>query len=441
MDTQKLDTVKIAVIAPTGAGKTALISTVCDFIRESKASNKAKGYSFDIEDIVAEDAADFATALDGKLAAKNLDFNSALIPGSRECAEYTFSIKFTDKNTGLTIEQPFCVLDIPGAFINNPDSYKNNAQYDKFIDHLDNSRILWIPIDAPVLMECNTDTQKGYSRVLRRRDNLKRFAKEWAEYAAENNVTDYCNFVLVKCESYFSKDTSGQFNFCKSRFDEEYKSVIDIIRSVNQDDKIACVAVETIGAVRVNTSGWKSDGNLSVKYVVEETDRHIRGAEYLLKDVLKVAKANVETEVEKRKALKASQAQGLKTDLQRIIDDKKAKIDGLKAQESNLSDKIAQLDNANRDRSNKGLWDKIRNWWDDNIDNLDSKIRNLNSHIKSIRAAIAEEQRKLSDLQSSQTVKESELDVVEQEINGLNKLGELFDTLSVSNSSPYYRPL
>jgi hypothetical protein len=440
MDTQKLDIVNIAVIAPTGAGKTALISTVCDYIRESKATNKAKGYNFDIHDIVAEDAADFATALDGKLAAKNLDFNSALIPGSRECAEYTFSIKFTDKNTGFTIEQPFCVLDIPGAFINNPDSYKNNAQYDKFINHLDNSRILWIPIDAPVLMECNTDTQKGYSRVLRRRDNLKRFAKEWAEFAAENNVTDYCNFVLVKCESYFSKDTSGQYNFCKNRFDEEYKSVVDTIRSVNQEDKIACVAVETIGAVRVNTSGW-SGGNLSVKYVVEETDRHIRGAEYLLKDVLKVAKANVETEVEKRKALKVSQAQGLKTDLQRIIADKQAKIRRMKEQESSLSYKIDQLDTAKHDRNNKGLWDTIRNWWDGNIDELDAKIRNLDSHIKSIRTTIAEEQRKLSELQSSQSTTESELDDVQQEIIGLNKLGELFDTLSVNSSSPYYRPL
>ncbi|MBR4272846.1 MAG: hypothetical protein IKQ30_08410 [Bacteroidales bacterium] len=436
----ELKTINIAVIAPTGAGKTALISTVCDYIKRN--SNQAKGYTLEIENKAAQELNNFKTELSGKLASKNIEFDAKLIKGTQECTEYKFSINF--KAGDEIIKQPFCILDIPGAFINNPYSYENDDEFLRFKTHLDNSRILWIPIDAPVLMETSSSSEKGFSEIQRRTANLDEFVKEWAEYAAENNVVDYCNFVLVKCETYFSQDTNNRHNHCRTRFDESYKPIVDTIRSVNMEDKISCVAVETIGPIAVNGAIWDSKTqNCVVSYMVKDTRRAIAGAECLLSDALQVAKEQAKSVIEQIRVTKFQKAQGLDEERNQLFDKLNAKRSALKKQQDRMNRDLCELQAAESEITNPSAWQKIlRTFGFGNIEALRNKIRNLKAHMVSIMNEIEEVNREICNLQESHVYTTADLQKVQAEITGIDALIEHFGKLgNRDGNSPYYRTL
>ena len=73
MEPKVLETIKIAVIAPTSSGKTALISTVCDYIKTK--SNKARGYTLEIENQAARNLNSFRDAVSAQLAGQNMSSN------------------------------------------------------------------------------------------------------------------------------------------------------------------------------------------------------------------------------------------------------------------------------------------------------------------------------------------------------------------------------
>lgn len=437
---KELETINIAVVAPTGAGKTALISTVCDYIKAN--SNKAKGYTLEIENSAAQELNGFTKAVSAQLAGQNMSFKSALIKPTKECQEYEFSMNFSDKTTGLSIKQPFKILDIPGAFINNRLKYEDDSEYNKFIDHLDRSRILWIPIDTPILMECETSAEKSLSDEIRCTTNLQDFCVEWAQFAAENNKLDFCNFVLLKCEKYFSHDLQNAFNGCKKRFDDSYGEIIEAMKRQNKEDKFACVAVETIGAAKANTVKWTSN-NLEVEYIATGLHRKIQGADCLLHDAMLVAINNVNVEIDVQKAAKETDKSKFTSALNKIIEEQQQKINEMESREQKIAAETDKLRGYESQVQNAGFFDRLFDFFGfGSLPALREKIRNLQAHRNSLRMEIESAKSKLSELRNSAQTTRDNITNVEQEIEALDKVKTWFGNLSQNNfNSKYYRSL
>lgn len=440
MEPKVLETIKIAVIAPTSAGKTALISTVCDYIKTK--SNKARGYTLEIENQAARNLNSFRDAVSAQLAGQNMSFKSALITATTETEEYKFSMNFTDKATGLSIKQPFDIMDIPGSFVIDRYKYESDTEYNKFIDHLDKSRILWVPIDTPILMECETPNEKSKSDMLRCRPAVQEFCVEWAQYAAENDKLDFCDFVLVKCEKYFSHDEKNEYNGCKHRFDDSYGQIVEAMKEVNQEDKFACVAVETIGAARVNTVKWVGD-NLEVQYVATGNTRKIQGADCLLRDALLVAKSNVDAEIKIQKAAKETDKSKFDKLLSDIIAEQEQKIKEMESRKYALEAETMKLRGYEQQVKDASWWDRLKGVFGfGSLPELKEKIRNLQAHLNSLTSEIETAKNKLAALRTNAENTRGNIVAVENEIAALDKVKEWFKSLSSGNTdSKYYRSL
>jgi hypothetical protein len=446
----ELPEINIAVIAPTGAGKTALISTVCDYIK--KKSNVADGYTLAIGNKAAAELNTFKNQLQGKLAAMNYEFDAKLITGTQECTEYMFSINF--EANGETIKQPFKILDIPGAYINNPYEYADKDEYKKFIAHLNKSRILWIPIDTPILMETPSRNTKGFSEMLRHTANLEDFVRRWAQFAAKNNVTDYCDFVLVKCETYFSQGSTQKNNECRSRFAESYGKLVAAIREENTEDKIACVAVETIGPIKVNKAKWTNDGNCVVYYTITDTIQKIAGADCLLNDALNVAKESANVEISNMRLSMVSEANKLSENKEKLKKDLQDNINNATVRKDELNSLYSKLKDAeNEIEKKKGMpligtiIEKILamlfpSLGIKTLDQLLEKKRYTESCIKSVEDEIAQLKRKYDEIDQMQILTSNELEKVQNDIAGIDKLITHFDKLgNRTANSIYYRQL
>ncbi|MBR4326956.1 MAG: hypothetical protein IKP73_15685 [Bacteroidales bacterium] len=446
----ELPVINIAVIAPTGAGKTALISTVCDYIK--KKSNMADGYTLEIENKAAAELNTFRNQLQGKLAAMNIEFDAKLIKGTQECTEYMFSINF--EANGETIKQPFKILDIPGAYINNPYEYENTDEYKKFISHLNKSRILWIPIDTPILMETPSNQTKGFSEMQRHTANLEDFVRQWAQFAAKNNVTDYCDFVLVKCETYFSQGSTNSNNQCRSRFDESYSKLVTAIREENTEDKIACVAVETIGPIKVNKAQWTDDGNCVVNYTITNTTQKIAGADCLLNDALNVAKESAEVEINKMRLSMVSEAKTLSKNKEKLKKDLQDNIDNATRRKHELSNLYSKQEEAEREiEKKKGLplfkvlIEKLLkyffpSWGITTLEELLEKKRYTEACIRSVENEISRLKSQYDEIDQMQVLTSNELEKVQNDIAGIDKLIVHFEKLgNRTPNSIYYRQL
>ena len=444
MEAKVLDPIKIAVIAPTGAGKTALISTVCDYIKMT--TNKAKGYTLEIENSAAQEMNKFKIAVSAQLAGQNMSFESALVEPTKDPTVYKFSMNFTDKTSGISIKQPFDIMDIPGAFINNPLNYTDDDKYQKFVSHLDTSRILWIPIDTPILMECETSNEKSMSDLIRCTPNLMDFCVEWAQFAAENGKLDFCNFVFIKCEKYFSHDILNEYNGCMKRFDEAYGSIIRAIKNQNTDDKLACVAVETIGSAKANNGFW-SDKGFKCEYVATGKERVIRGVDCLLKDALLVAINNINAEIDLQKAAKESDKTKYNAHLKVLIDEQNQKIREMENKKNELENKTNEMYRTKRKVEDAGILEVIiaallKPFGVGNLNELKEKVRNIEAHRLSLITEIEREKNKLDELHERVNVVKNNVANVEQEIYALDNVKEWFYGLSAGNSdSKYYRSL
>lgn len=447
----ELPVINIAVIAPTGAGKTALISTVCDYIK--KKSNMADGYTLEIENKAAAELNTFREQLQGKLAAMNIEFDAKLITGTQECTAYKFSINFTAN--GEIIKQPFSILDIPGAYINEPYKYEDQDEYKKFTSHLNMSRILWIPIDTPVLMETPSSQTKGFSEVQRHTANLEDFVRQWAQFAAKNNVTYYCDFVLVKCETYFSQGSVKTQNNCRSRFDESYGKLVSAIREDNTEDKIACVAVETIGPINVNKAKWTNDGNCIVNYTITNTTRKITGADCLLNDALNVAKESAKVEIEKMRLSMESEVSRLSENKEKLKRDLQANIDNANLRQHELSGLYSKLKEAEREIEKKRgipfftqIVMRIIAMWIPTtlgittLEQLLEKKRYTESCINSVENEIANLRKQYNEIDQMQVMTSEQLEKVQNDIVGIDKLIVHFEKLgNITPNSIYYRQL
>ncbi len=300
----ELTPINVAMIAPTGAGKTSLLSTIVKYIKDNL--NVAEGFGIkpcNRKDEVVLNT--FNTELRAKIDAEDFKFDSGFLPGTTVSRKFEFEITLTSQ-ADTEVNQKFVIMDIPGAWL-EPDQRTNVAGWDEFKGHLNNSRIIWIPIEATVLMEVdqNSARQKGLSSRVSCRDEIENLVKEWAQFRQKDGLPASANFVITKCETYHSKDDSKgkiKADHCKELFNKYYGEAIEQIRKECPKVEICYVPVETVGCVKCIDSDWKSEEGkrpyLSCEYTVTAPFKQvIAGAESLVKPILEYSVAQIQAEL------------------------------------------------------------------------------------------------------------------------------------------------
>ncbi len=300
----ELTPINVAMIAPTGAGKTSLLSTIVKYIKDNL--NVADGFGISPcnrrDEVVLNT---FNTELRAKIEAEDFKFESGFLPGTTISRKFEFEITLISQ-AETEVKQKFVIMDIPGAWL-EPDQRTNVTGWDEFKQHLYNSRIIWIPVEATVLMEVNQNSarEKGLSSRISCRDEIENLVKEWAQFRQKDGLPASANFVITKCETYHSKDDSKnkvKADQCKELFSKYYGEAIEQIRKECPRVEISYVPVETVGCVKCIDSDWKSDEGkrpyLSCEYTVTALKQVIAGAESLVKPILDYSVVQIQAELD-----------------------------------------------------------------------------------------------------------------------------------------------
>ena len=281
-----LEPIYITLIAPRGAGKSSLLSTIVKFMQD-KVSEAA---GIEVKACKEEDAQrmeKFHEQVAHYIKRGEFDFTSAGDP-SAAVNKFEFELEFT-RIPNAIIKQKFIVMDIPGGIINDA---QKNAEFE---EHLEKSRILWIPVEAIALMEGldgSAKVQAGRENVLctyLMSDRLKKWAKKRLNF---KGVPCSANFVIMKSESYFShRDNDSQPFQVGARFDHEYGKTISDVHLINSDVDISYVPVETIGVIKKYQSKWEEKNGKNVLTCVYQFDTNatgvdIKGVDRLMYNVL-----------------------------------------------------------------------------------------------------------------------------------------------------------
>lgn len=298
----ELEPIYITLIAPRGSGKTSLLSTIVKYMQDKV--NDAVG--IEVKPCKEEDAQrmdKFQEQLVTFIKAKKFEFTSAGDP-SAEINKFEFEIDFT-RIPNAVIKQKFVVMDIPGGIINDS---RQNAEFE---EHLEKSRILWIPVEAIALMEGldgSAKVQAGRENVLctyLMSDRLKKWAKKRLNF---KGVPCSANFVMMKSESYFShRDNDSQPFQVSERFDREYGKTVSDVHLINQDVDMSYVPVETIGVIKKYQSDWiEQDGKTVLKCVYQFDSNaigaDIKGVDRLMYNVLDYCNVSLSAKLDKVQA-------------------------------------------------------------------------------------------------------------------------------------------
>ncbi len=301
----ELTPINVAMIAPTGAGKTSLLSTIVKYIKEKL--NVADGFGISPcnrrDEVVLNT---FNTELRAKIDAEDFKFESGFLPGTTVSRKFEFEITLNSQ-AETEVKQKFVIMDIPGAWL-EPDQRTNVTGWDEFKQHLYNSRIIWIPVEATILMEVNQNSarEKGLSSRISCRDEIENLVKEWAQFRQKDGLPASANFVITKCETYHSKDDSKnkvKADQCKELFSKYYGEAIEQIRKECPSVEISYIPVETVGCVKCIDSDWKSEEGkrpyLSCEYTVTAPFKQvIAGAESLVKPILDYSVVQIQAELD-----------------------------------------------------------------------------------------------------------------------------------------------
>jgi hypothetical protein len=256
-----LSPINISLIAPSGAGKTTLISTV---LWDTEIG--LKDPHIEIKPIYKEDEArinTFNNALTACIASGKIEINPNGIIGSAGIAEFHYEIKYerTDamEKIPISLSQPFTLMDLPGGWL-DVDKRQDDG-WREYKNHLRQSIALWVPIDSPILKEAKTPDEKGLRSELLKIGDVSKVIIEWAKFRTTDAHKDepaiLC-FAPVKCETYFSqaqnkpKIQDGFF----SVFLQEYEDLINQVKGICSWCKIYFVPVESIGCIQLNHIDW-----------------------------------------------------------------------------------------------------------------------------------------------------------------------------------------
>lgn len=299
-----LKPINISLIAPSGFGKTTLISTIMkEMDLTLQKTDKGRTFELDVRPKEKDDdkrLEENNRAIIEAITSGNGRITSVSIAGTGQLASYNYEIALSMQDNKRELVQPFCMMDIPGGWINsnNRSGIETQKQWENFEKHLHESRILWIPIDSVALMEARTSNEMALRAKLMDIADVSVLAGEWAKYRVDDDESCIC-FIPLKCETYKLLSENKEDSFVKEEFYKKFKEMFDNvmhevsrIKGEGAKIKLYYTPVETIGCIEKIASKWGLNNEkveFSADYTITGSARHIKGADLLLNKVYEYA--------------------------------------------------------------------------------------------------------------------------------------------------------
>ena len=242
---------KIGMVAPSGSGKTSLISSVCSEVQDRLASEPSLEFWPE------------GTATQRAMQRANAEFNTAInnpnnlfqvpkLQPTSSISEYQFAV--TLPTTKQTIG--FSVLDYPGHLLGTSEFSS------KVTPHLLESAALFVPISADILMywgqtngltgtyntQCN-----AAANMLLDCDNVILAIKNWIAEKRKVEASAQLFFVPIKCEKYFD-DNGGRVDSHQKLYEailERYIKPLEMTKNEEQLIQTNIFFVDTYGVVEL----------------------------------------------------------------------------------------------------------------------------------------------------------------------------------------------
>ncbi|MDR3170254.1 MAG: hypothetical protein LBU17_01355 [Treponema sp.] len=274
-----LSPIYISVAGPSGVGKTTIIATIM------RDTTKALPAPFKVSPAAQADQAriaNFNRELQAAISAGDFTFNSQALAGTQGITMYKYRIEYKDM-----VQQPFSIMDVPGGWLrmeNRPPD-----QWKQYVEHLQKSTALWIPVESPLLMEARTPNEKKKMARFLMTTDVRDVVEQWAKYREleeHHGEPAVLCIAPMKCETYFSKAANQETP--EKFFDAFMRQYAEIVKTAQESCprcEIFYTPVESIGCVKLEKMDWclaSDDAPPAISYkVLEPYHQVIAGVEGL----------------------------------------------------------------------------------------------------------------------------------------------------------------
>ena len=258
---------KVGLLGPTRVGKTSLVTCL---LTDGQRLLEQKPVTFTAAD----------TPTRAKIANHRNELNGSLLagmfnPGALSANEDSFTFRLLVDpgvaNAGIMLE----LLDFPGGWLDDSRRRpEDEGRWDLCVEHIKQSSVLLVPIDATILMGAQSASQvKALPSILAIAtvaDVARLWAKQRAQQSDEPALLCLCP---VKCESYF-KDNGGYRDASAQLLQMVRKVYRDVLAAVQGDAPEAAIRycpVDTIGCVEAQSVDWQPDDSQPGGYSVSAT--------------------------------------------------------------------------------------------------------------------------------------------------------------------------
>lgn len=378
---------KIGMVAPTGAGKTSLLTAICEEVQERLVDNKQGRLNFDPIDGLTKEVMDRSrAAFDTHINNPDNLFTVVQLPPTSDPQEFNYKVTIPPSESGdETLAIEFSIKDYPGRML----SEKGEREFEEEIaPHLQESVALLVPVSADILMywldtkaSIDTESKQLHSAANEMLciDKVQQVIKKWLDIKIKKQEKAQLFFVPVKCEKYFN-DNGGLYDKSEVLYNvvnEQYINPLELNEEERKLVQINVFFVDTYGVVELRNVGNKmEDGKLKLVPIFKRRDKldkrlKPKNAYELLMSILKYQMENklideIIAKEENDKKKSSSKEEETRT------------IDTITALKRNLTRRIEEL----------WLWQKILiklGYPDRRLEDLKAQIQEEEGRLKSLQ--------------------------------------------------------
>ncbi|MFD3524959.1 hypothetical protein [Streptomyces sp. NPDC058653] len=251
---------KTSMVGPSRVGKTTLITAI---LAETETMLAGSGIA-----LVMNEATEMRirkNRKDLRRAVEAREFDAGSLGGNQSMFRYEVELRAagdTETDPGI----PFSILDYPGGWLDpavRMSSAEAQRDWPACEEHITESLMLLLPVEAAVLMEAVTPAQRRAVADLLGFEDVEAMARKWARARNLPEHRDEPAVVVIaplKCEKYFDDNggTGRDAVRLRTLVEAKYQSVIDIIREETTDRAVRVVyaPIDTYGCVDLMEGEW-----------------------------------------------------------------------------------------------------------------------------------------------------------------------------------------
>lgn len=253
---------RVAVTGPSRVGKTTLLTAVLNDT-DTLLAGTPVSVSMDepTRTRIRKQQKDLRRAIEVG------EFDAAALGGTQSVSRYRVALQAEGDES---IEIPFELLDYPGAWL-DPEVREQNREakeaWPNYLEHVRNSIMLLVPIDAAVLMEAVLPRQRAAVGELLGLLDVEEVGRIWAKGRLNDDTRSEPAVIVLaplKCEKYFD-DNGGHGNDearLREKVRERYSTLLDIIAAETQRRRdpvrVVYAPIDTYGCVELMEARWQN---------------------------------------------------------------------------------------------------------------------------------------------------------------------------------------